>query len=206
MDGMQHMIRYCGLGPLVPNTILFWGIKKENKSSDFVKVVQTAFSMHYSVVIMDDDKKKFDLNELVHVGWDDLNLDNSNMMLVLAYMMQLNQTKKARRICVNTFVADEYQRSVKLHQFQKFSIEKRLPIDIQVYVGSDNHEERLNMIKEFSKEAEIVFISLDPPPKQGELVENYVSYLQMISRNTESLNSPVLVLSSEHAPLEVLLQ
>lgn len=209
MSGMQQMIKYCGIGPLVPNTILFGGIKKENKSAEFVKVVQTAYSMQYSVVMMDNDKDSLQLRggfKVVHIWWDDAHIDNSNMMLVLAYMLQSNASRKKTRICVNAFVVDEFQRTIKIQQFQKFSVEKRLPIDIQVFVCPENREERLNMIKEFSKDTEIVFISLESPPKQGEPVDNYVSYLQMVSSCTESLNSPVLVLSSEHAPLEVLLK
>lgn len=207
---MQHMIQYCGLGPLVPNTLLFGGIQKENKTEAFVQVLQSAYSKHYNIAIMNDHRNPFEENDPdktdVHIWWDDSNLDNSNLMLVFGYMLQCNPQRKNGRIFVKSIASNEFEKKEKVEFFQKLSLEKRLPIDIKVYVASNDLEDRMQLIKEFSKNAEIAFISLEPPPKAGEPVEPYLNYLKTLARTTSDLHTPVLILSSEHAPLNVLLQ
>jgi amino acid transporter len=208
--GMQQMMEYYGLGPLAPNTILFGGIKKEDKLAEFVEVMQTAIARHFNIVIMNDDydamKVEDPTKKEIHVWWDDSHLDSSNLMLVLAYMLKRNPKYKCQHITVKAVVTDELQKKNKLQELQKLSIEKRLPINVEVYVSLFEIEERFALVKEFSKDAEIILMSLAPPPKQNENVEEYTKYLQTISQSTENISSLVLVLSSKHTPLEAILQ
>ena len=127
-------------------------------------------------------------------------------MLVLAYMLQRNQSRKNKRIFVKAIVADEMQKKMKYEQFQKLSIEKRMPIEVEVYVCSLEIQSRLELVKEFSKDAEIVLMSLNHPPAPESSMEEYIAYLQLLSQNMDSLPSLILALSSEHTPLDVILR
>ncbi len=210
IDGMRHMVNYYGLGPLAPNTILFGGIKKEEESAEFIGVMQAAISRHYNIVIMNDNNKLASANKFfgkdIHLWWDDSHLDNSDFMLVLAYMLQRNQSRKNKRIFVKAIVADEMQKKMKYEQFQKLSIEKRMPIEVEVYVCSLEIQSRLELVKEFSKDAEIVLMSLNPPPTPEISMDDYIGYLHLLSQSMESLPSLILALSSEHTPLDVILR
>jgi solute carrier family 12 (potassium/chloride transporter), member 4/6 len=207
--GMRHMINYYGIGPLAPNTILFGGIKKGEKTAEFIEVIQSAISRHYNIVIMNDEDTTTKVNKGIsgdiHLWWDDSNPDNSDFMLVLAYMLQRNQGWKNKRIFVKAIVTNEQQKKVKLDQFQKLSIEKRLPIEIDLYVSSFEISKRLDLVKEFSKDAEIILMSLNPPPTIGSNLDEYINYLQFFSQGIEDLPSLTLTLSSEHTPLNVIL-
>lgn len=206
--GMNQMIEHYGFGPLIPNTIVLGGIKKEDKSTDFVTVLQTALNRQYNVVIMNDEKEVQDSNTMrdIHVWWHDDFKENSELMLVLAYMLQCNPSWKNTRICVKAFVEDELKKQSKIAQFEHIKISKRLPIDIDVYVSAEPMEEKIHLIKELSKNAGMVFLSLTPPPKEDACVKEYVSYLHTLSQNTENFPSLAFVLSSEHTPLDAILK
>jgi len=210
IDGMRQMVDYYGLGPLTPNTILFGGIKKEEESAEFIGVMQAAITRHYNIVIMNDNNKlakgdKF-FNKDIHLWWDDSHLDNSDFMLILAYMLQRNHRRKRKRIFVKAIVAEERQKKSKYEQLQKLSIEKRMPIEVEVYVSSLEMQSRLNLVKEISNDAEIVLMSLNPPPVPEKCVDGYIDYLHLLSQSMESLPSLILALSSEHTPLDVILR
>lgn len=209
--GMRQMLKYYGFGLLMPNTILFGGIKNEDELSEFVGVMQSAISRHYNIVIINDDNhdtlKQANVGKGdIHVWWDDSNLDNSNLMVILAYMLQCNPSWKNKCVCVKAIVTDELQKKAKLEQFQRLNTEKRLFVEIEIYVCSLELKDRFDLMKAFSAEAEIILTSLNPPPKQQEFVGEYVDYLLNISKITDSLPRLVLVLSSEHTPLDIILQ
>lgn len=208
LEGMKNMVGYYGLGPLTPNTVLFGGFKKEEKLVEFIEVMQTAILRHYNMVIMNHENKMIDkdISRDIHLWWDDSNSNNSEFMLVLAYMLQRNHSWKNKRIFVKAIVENEMQKKAKYEQFQKLSIEKRLPIEVMVYVSSFEVASRFELVKEFSKDAEIVLMSLNPPPAPGENVEEYLKYLQVLSQNMEDLPSLMFTLSSEKTPLDVILR
>lgn len=208
IDGMRQMVNFYGLGPLTPNTILFGGIKKEDESVEFIEVMQAALARHCNIVIMNDNNTtiKFNKNRNIHLWWDDYNPANSELMLVFAFMLQRKQKRKNERIFVKAIVADEAQKKMKQEQFQKLSIEKRLPIEVEIYISSLDIQSRLNLINEVSMTAEIVMMSLKPPPTQEDSNKDYIAYLRLLSQNMEALPSLVLTLSSEHTPLDVILR
>ena len=204
--GMQHMMEYYGLGPLLPNTILLGGIKKEEEMTEFVKFMQSAFAKQYNIVIMNDDHGIQNVENPskreIHLWWDHANLDNSDLMLIFAYMLQRNSNWNF----LKTTAENELQKKITLQQFQQLSIEKRLPIEVEVYISPFDVNERLDLVQEFSNDAEIILMGLAPPPKEPELVDAYISYLRKLSQAMESSPSLVLVLSSEYIPLKIILQ
>lgn len=210
MAGMQQMLKHYGLGPLLPNTILLGGIKKEDEAAEFVIFLQSAFARHYNIVIMNDnyeiqiaDKNS---RKEIHIWWDPTNGDNSDLMLILAYMLQRNSKWKNKRIVLNAVVETEEEKKQKLQDFQALSIEKRLPIEVHVYVSSFDMQNRFRMVQNFSKDAEVVLMGLAPPPKEGVPFDDYIAYLHGLSQAMEVCPSLVFVLSSEHVPLDVILR
>lgn len=149
----------------------------------------SAISRHYNIVIANDET----LNETnagrgdIPVWWDDLNLDNSNLMVILAYMLQCNPSWKNKSICVKANVTDELQKKAKLEQFQRLNTEKRLFVNIEIYVSPLELKDRFELLKAFSADAEIILTSLNSPPKQQKLVGEYVNYLLDMSKITNNL-------------------
>jgi len=202
-NGIKHMLGYYGLGPLTPNTILLGGIKKGEKSTDFIEIIHVAMSKHYNVVIMNDEIKTASSSHDLHVWWDDSNLANSDFMLVLAHMLQGN--RKNKRIFVKAIAENEIQKKSKYEELLDLSIKKRLPLEIAIYVSGVDLRSRLALIQEFSKDAEIVLMGLNPPPAPGQEMDKYLETMQLLSENMDILPSLTLTLSSEHTPFDVIL-
>lgn len=213
-DEMKNMIKYYGLGPLKPNTIVFGGIKDGDEANNFLSVLQSAYQMHYNILIMNDIKynsvqsgthSPFDDSEEIHLWWESSQPDNSELMLIFAYMLQNSQAKKKHKICIKSIVVDERARQGKIKQFQELSLKLRLPLDIEVYVTAEPEKELINFVKIFSRDASTTFLSLNPPPQTEECPDAYIEYLNQTAKITNENNTVVLVLSSEHTPLDKIL-
>lgn len=204
--GMQNMIEHYGLGPLAPNTIVFGGIKKESESIDFAKVIRLAYRRHKNVVILNDPTKlETGLNKELHIWWDDDFQHNADLMLVLAHMLQRERGRKRMRLCTKAVVMTELDREAKLQSLHDISANKRLHIDADVYVGTNEAGERIELIKTFSKDADMIFIGLKPPPKDLAELEEYSVYLNSLIQAFEGLPM-AFVLSSEFTPLDSILE
>lgn len=204
--GMHNMIEHHGLGPLTPNTIVFGGIRTEDESTDFVQVLRLAYRRHNNVVIL-HEAGKLDIGHCrdLHIWWDNEHQNNSELMLVLGYMLQLNPARKRSRLYIKAIVSSEIERQSKLEELQKISVQKRLPLNAEVFVAADSSHDREKLIKEFSKDADMIFMGLKPPPKDAAEMDGYIAYLQGLSQAFEG--SPLaLVLSSELTPLDSILE
>ena len=207
-SGMNQMIEHYGLGPLAPNTIVMGASQKEEEFSHFADVLQTAFSRMYNVIILNDSFEIKALergNKEIHVWWDDENQSNSELMIVLSYMLLRNPSWKKMRLTVKATVQSELHRQEKMEQFKSLSLAKRLPLDVDVYVSSEASESRYELMKEFSKGSEMTFMSLKDPPKKSEAFEEYAKYLKNVSNLIDQHQTLAFVLSSEKTPLETVL-
>lgn len=199
-EGMKQVIEHYGIGPLVPNTIVFGGVQENN--TDFASVVQSAYQKQYNLVILNDTNPA---SGDIHVWWDNARQQNGDFMLVLAYMLQRNPAWNKARICVNAIVPSELQRQAKLEEFRELGIKRRLPFHVEVYVCSNPEQELPAMIATLSKEAAIVFTGFRPP-LQDEPMEAYARYLKTIFQTADAFPPTALVLSSDFTPLENIMQ
>lgn len=210
-DEMKQMIKHYGLGPLRPNTLLFGGVKHKTKFAEFISVLKVAEENNCNVIIMNDEIKGEPLKSKkkkvgdIHIWWDHENQDNSELMLVFAYMLQRNRAWSRNRICLKATVPDERAKTIKIEEFQALSARLRLPIDIDIYVTNDPKNEIHHFVKIFSKDAEIVFMSLASLPESPEEFEDYDRYLNEVLIREPGFPDVALVLNSEHTPLDSIL-
>lgn len=213
---MRHMIKYYGLGPLRPNTVVLGMLKDGNDVDEYVDVIHSAYSQGCNVVLMSNKKAEtpFSLSEPlkgkngeIHLWWDDKFEDNSELMLIFSYMLQKQSLLSKDKICIKAIIPNERAKDAKKAQFKALSEKLRLPLEFDIYVSQNSSEEELfSLVKLFSKEAKIIFLSLRFPPSEPEAKREYVDYLRMLSKKTTQLQDVVLVLGSEHTPLEKVLQ
>lgn len=202
--GIQDMINHYGLGPLTPNTLIFGGVKKKIDSTDFIKMLYLAYTRHKNIVIL-NKSEKLDTSKRnnIHIWWDTNSKSNSDLMLVLGYMLQMEASRKKSRLCIKAVVSDELDRKKKIEELEQIRLEKRLPIDIEVFVSNNDSIE--NLVIEFSKNADMIFLGLRTVPKDPEKIDQYQSYLHELTRVYEGL--PVaFVLSCESNALENILE
>jgi solute carrier family 12 (potassium/chloride transporter), member 4/6 len=210
-EGMHHMIEHYGLGALRPNTIVFGGIAKPENIVQFTHVVHTAYQRHCNIVIINDKNKANEtsssLNQTndIHVWWDHGAQASSEFMLVLAYMINQNPAWKKSRICLKVIVSHELLKKQTLEEFQTLSLQKRLPMEIEIFVSPKLNEEVLNFVKAFSPQAALILLSLRTP-KEKESLDSYNQYLQSLSNAAKDLPPTALVLGSDRTPLENILK
>ena len=197
--GMQRMIEHYGIGPLVPNTIVFGGISREDETFEFSQVIQAAYKRDCNVVIINDKTTPQNLPTLsggdIHVWWDDATQDNNEFMLVLSHMLQCNPAWRKSKICLKAIVPNEMVKQQKLEYFRQLAAKKRLALEIEILVSVEG--EMLNLVKVFSRDAGLVFLSLIAP---GDSMENYATYLQSMPHSTSEFPPTALVLSAANTP------
>lgn len=204
--GMRDMIRNYGLGPLTPDTIIFGGIKKKDEGIEFIKMLRLAYRQHKNIVILTGAEQQVHGKRThVHIWWDDTSPENVNLMLVLGYMSQMDQARRHSRLCIKGVAANELERRKKIEHLQKICLEKRLPVDTEVIVSLDGTDSHVALVKEFSKDADIVFVGLPPPPKDVSKLDDYMIYLQNLTTAYQGLPL-AFVLSSKSMALDGVLE
>ncbi|MCH9625185.1 MAG: hypothetical protein S4CHLAM123_03550 [Chlamydiales bacterium] len=208
---MRQMLKYYGLGPLKPNTVIFGSNHTKSEAQEFSETIKCALNRRYNVVIVNDEKdpivnsKQTQGKNDIHAWWDDKDEDSSELMLVFAYMMQRNPNRKKCTICLKAIVTDERARQAKIQFFRDLSLRLRLPTNIDVYVSPEPENVKIQFAKSFSSDADIIFMPLKSPDDEMISSESYSEYLSKISKVTDDNPSIVLVLSSDHTPLESIL-
>lgn len=198
--GMNRMIEHYGLGPLVPNTIVFGGISKEDETIEFAEVVQNAYQRDCNVVIINDKSEAQNGSQPngqtndIHIWWDENCQMNNQLMIILALLLQRNPSWRKSKVCVKGVVATEILKQEKIEELKNLALKKRLAFDIDILV-SVQPEEYIELIKIFSKDAGMVFLSLRAP-HVDESLDAYANYLQGMPHSMPEFPPNALVLSA----------
>lgn len=204
--GMQWMLRHYGIGPLVPNTIVFGGVNTTDESKEFTDVVLDAFERRCNIVIVNGKKNSLCTQQSqvgdIHIWWDSRSATNCEFMLVLAYMLQRNAAWRKSTICLKALVADEFDKQETLAELRELLQKRRLHFQVEGFVA---HGEALfSMIHRFSSNVGIVFLGLCPPGSTEQTMD-YTQYLQRIAKELGDSLPWALVLGSEMTPLQEIL-
>ncbi len=95
-SGMKQVILNYGLGPLTPNTIVCGGISQQENLIHYLEVIKLAHERGRNVVVINDEFQKYTSTKLfsdkiegdIHVWWEENSPRNTELMLVLAYMLK----------------------------------------------------------------------------------------------------------------------
>jgi amino acid transporter len=211
--GMKRVILHYGLGPLTPNTIVCGGTSQEDLLVNYLEVIKLAHEQGRNVVIINDEQKKQFSHPLsrkqvrgdIHVWWDDLSPRNTELMLVLAYMLRKNPVWKQTDICLMGLAANEAMRQQKQEEFDKLIKRNRLRIKTHVLISHDSTQNDLAFIKTFSTQASMIFLSMRAP-KIDESLEEYAHYFQTLPHKSQDFPPVALVMSAPQTNLQEVMQ
>jgi solute carrier family 12 (potassium/chloride transporter), member 4/6 len=210
-SGMKQVILHYGLGPLTPNTIVCGGTSKEENLANYLEVIKLAHDQGRNVVIINDEQKKHSTlfgNKIkgdIHVWWDKCSPRNTELMLVLAYMLRKNPVSKKTGIYLMGLVANELERPQKQEEFNELINRNRLKIKTHVLVSPDSMQTDLTLVKSFSSQAAMIFLSMRPS-EANESLEDYESYFQTLPHKSQEFPPVALVMSAQQTNLQEVMQ
>lgn len=213
-SGMHQMIEHYGIGPLMPNTVVFGKVGQNEQAAEFAKVMATAHQKQCNIVIV-NDTHVFSLPERgyfapqvagdIHIWWDDQNIKNSEFMLVLAYMLQRNPSWKRSKICIKGRAQGSFECQAKALGFYEFSQKRRLNLEIQMHEVENGEEDDFACIEKHSETAAMLFLSLKEFQDFSDH-DAYARYLQSLSLRAKRFPPSAFVLCAQHTPLDTILQ
>ncbi len=198
-QGMRKIISSYGLGPLTPNTIVFGYNANGGDYCKEAEVVMEAYDIQKNVIVLKNDTSS--KQDTIDIWWDDDSKMNSELMLVLAYM--LSDTSQWRKCKVNLkcVVDNEHGREHRVNYFKEFFSKSRLDINVQVLVIPEECEVSFyKTLSRFSTEATFVFLGLKPPSPQ-ETLEEYSAYLKKMMGRAKHFKHLAYVLCGEKVEL-----
>jgi solute carrier family 12 (potassium/chloride transporter), member 4/6 len=212
-SGMKQVILHYGLGPLTPNTIVCGGSSQEENLANYLEVIKLAHEQGRNVVIINDGQKKDSTQTLfqnkmkgdIHVWWDNSSPRNTELMLVFAYMLRKNPLWKQTGICLMGLVANEQGRQQKEEEFNELIKRNRLKIKTQVFVSPDSIQNDLGLVKNFSSQAAMIFLSMRAL-EADESLEEYANYFQTLPHKSSAFPSVALVMSANQTNLQEVMQ
>ena len=208
---MKRMIMHYGMGPLIPNTIVCGGSSKDDHSS-YLEMFGFAHAHGKNVVVINEEQrnvfthahKNQKMQGYIHIWWDDLSHGNTELMLVLAHMLKKNPCWKRGKLCLMGIARSEQEQDQKQKEFTCFVQRNRLKIETKVILAESMQKE-IDIVKRFSTEAIMVFVSMRSPEEFASL-EEYASYFQTLPQKTEAFPSVALVMSAKETNLEAVVQ
>lgn len=213
--GMKRVISHYGLGPLTPNTIVCGGVSQEENVPQYLEVLKLAHEEGRNIVVINDEPEKHiqtklaphHINGEIHVWWDETSHRNTELMLVLAYMLKKKSIWGKTNIYLFGIAENEQMREKRVEEFEEVIKRNRLKIKIQVFV-STHHEaiqNNLELVKHFSSQAAMIFLSLRAPTA-NESLEEYAKYFQSLPHKSLDFPPVALVMSASQINLQEVVQ
>jgi amino acid transporter len=183
--GIYTVAASHGMAGLKTNTVVFgWSSKKQGKMDELHLINDLAVTGKN--IIMTNIRKPFSkkTNKTIDIWWGGRD-SNGDLMLLLAYLVQLNNKWKKSNINIISVANSEAERQ-HLEQHIQFSI-KEARIQASVEVILKDKKEVLNRLMERSKNSDLVFSGL------ARHLENLPERIKTLDKIVKNLNAVAFV-------------
>ena len=203
VTGANAFIKTYGLGPLAPNTILFGETEKQENFLQFAELIKLIYKSKKNIVIIregsveQDEKRKNDKKrkKQIYVWWRGKE-NNAGLMLALAFLLKVSPEWRGAELTLKTIVKSEEDK-MKLIENMKTFIEKgRLAAKIEVLVNEKHEDIIESTIRNFSRDADLVWLGMRAPG-DNELLEDYAKYYGDLLKSTKKFPYLAFVLAAE---------
>lgn len=194
-----HMVKYYGIGGIVPNTIMLGDTEEEEKFLQYSQWIKEVYLLKRNLIILREGNNNLQQKDSYHKSridvWWGRKKQNAGLMLALAFMLQASSEWKKSKITLRTIVNnDEEKKGAETH-LQEFLINGRIPAEIDIIV-KQKEDNVFQIIKESSTHTDILFLGMREP-NDGETAEAYANYYKHLIAQTNGLPMTCLILAAE---------
>lgn len=195
LSGANKLLSNYGIGSVSPNTLVLGEMKKSETSKDYFGIIRSACESKKNVVIIRDKNGALQSISKIHIWWDDLSRQNSELMLLLAHMLRSNKSYKNSTIELNSIVTSESGKENRLNYFNEFFSKGRFSVTPNIYIR-EREASSWEIMSDISSAADLVLIGMNPPANNENPEEFEEYYLKMVE-NTAKIPNSVFVISSD---------
>ncbi|MFP6646934.1 MAG: Na-K-Cl cotransporter [Candidatus Latescibacterota bacterium] len=188
-QGVISVAQASGLSGLRANTIMFGWPEKRDRLLAMLRILRAASNAGRSTLIARLQEPVVPMRQpRIDVWWRGKH-SNGDLMLLLAYLLQINQEWQTAHVAVRSIVDEESQRQEMETSLAALIDETRIPAEPEVIVRTPGADLVATM-HERSANSDLVFIGLrDPEPGGDE------DYADSLLRLVDGLPTTVLVRS-----------
>lgn len=194
-SGVDGLLEYHGIGPIVPNTLVIGDTADPDMVSEHVKILQTASLRQKNVMIVKDQSDTADLiktgGKTIDIWWRG-HTDNISLILTLAYMLNTSSKWKNAKLTLKSIASSPEEKLGIEKNLKDFLESSRIPATYEIY-ESNSDLDFYSTIVGSSQSADAVFMGLKNPIES----ENYDSYYRNIMMKTDPLNTVFYILEAE---------
>lgn len=220
LQGMKEVICNYGLGALVPNTVLFgqWtGVGASIHA--FIDVIREALGAQKNVILFREGKTSSEFiatprdkatrgktkSMMIDIWWDDRRKDHSELMLILAHMLQKCRYWRHSRITLKSAASSVEIKWQKESFFKEFKQKTRFNFETEVFLYDAAIEDVYPVIQRNSTREGILFLALRAP-FEGESTESYTDYYEKLQQTASECETAAFVISQEKNHLHELFE
>jgi hypothetical protein len=199
ISGAKSLLRTYGLGPLTPNTILLGETMQKENFVQFAELIRLIYQAKRNIIIV----RESNISEILHKKdkqiyiWWGGQKGNAGLMLALGYMLQTSPEWKGSQLIVKTIVKSEEDKIKVIKNMEKFFAKGRLRSKLEVLVSNQNHNIIESTIKNFSQNADLVWMGMKAP-NSNESDQDYAIYYENLIKSTKGFPPLAFVLTGEN--------
>ena len=165
-QGVEMTVQANGMAGLTSNTIMFGWSDKPEKLAEFLRIMRRIGKLGKSTIICKTGANaKSKRTRQIDVWWGGRQ-NNGDMLLLLAHLLTLNHEWRRGKINIKSIARDEEEKKETENGLARMIPEIRIKAETEVCL-LQNGQSVSDLIKESSRNAEVVFMGL-AEPKVGE--------------------------------------
>ncbi len=190
-NGVVNIAQSKGIAGLKCNTIMFGWPNKKARLDAMLRIIRALSNTGLSTVITRlNQTRVFTQKKRIDIWWRGKQ-HNGDLMLLLAYLINLNPEWKKAKIIIRSIVADIEDHEV-MHEFINSSLlelieETRIQAEAEV-VTCPSGKTITSVMHSYSRDADIVFIGLKVPDPGTE-----AEYAKQLIKLTDGFKAAILV-------------
>lgn len=203
-EGAEALIRYYGLGPVRPNTILMGVAEDPETQAMSVRLILLCSRLKRNVVLVREGAQPLEQVPMfwgrnIHV-WTDENKGNNAFIIALAFMLQTSPEWRGADLDFWRQVFSAEEEEARHKDLRNFVQTSRLSAGIRLAREAPGTDIFQSMHKG-SGNANFILTGLRQP-RENETVEAYLAYYRDLLRRSEGLPAIAFILAGEEMDFE----
>jgi amino acid transporter len=196
-EGMGHMVRGYGFGPLHPNVALFGACSVTEKQTDFAKVLMEANVRQMNAIVVrepDEEEVERETGRRIVLWWSGMG-PNVGLMTALAVMLQREVRWQDSTLEIHSLARHPDEATELQQRVLDFAAEARIDAEVRITTLEEG-QTIFEAIHVGSKGADLVFMGMRPPSANENPVD-YGKYYGKLYADCSGMPPLAWVLSAE---------